>query len=119
MKANLIGREPVIVQALATIVVWAATRYGLQISDEQALQIAGVSFVILAPFVRQLVTPTAKQVTIGPTRTTTLNSMGQLEEVYAPRGGVIAKTEGDQIPFEPERSQVAPPPADPAKPPVP
>jgi hypothetical protein len=57
---SIVGKEPVIIQALATIVVWAATRYGLNISDEQALQIAGGAFVVLTPFVRQLVTPTAK-----------------------------------------------------------
>jgi hypothetical protein len=57
---SIVGREPVVVQALATIIVWAATRYGLNISDEQALQIAGGAFVVLAPFVRQLVRPVAK-----------------------------------------------------------
>ncbi len=57
---NPLAKEPVIVQALATIVVWAATRYGLHVSDEQALQIAGGAFVVLAPFVRQLVRPVAK-----------------------------------------------------------
>jgi hypothetical protein len=57
---SIVGKEPVIIQALAAIVVWVATRYGLNISDEQALQIAGGAFLVLSPFVRQLVTPTAK-----------------------------------------------------------
>lgn len=63
---NPISREPVLIQALATIVVWAATRYGLNVSDEQALQIAGGAFVVLAPFVRQLVRPVAKDPTLLP-----------------------------------------------------
>jgi hypothetical protein len=60
MSTNPIAKEPVLIQALATIVVWAATRYGLHVSDEQALRIAGGAFVVLAPFVRQLVRPVAK-----------------------------------------------------------
>src|SRR6266540_785863 len=50
----------------ATPVVWAATRYGLHVSDEQALQVAGGAFIVLAPFVRQLVTPTVKQPQLEP-----------------------------------------------------
>ncbi len=65
-KGNPVASEPVLVQALATLVVWAATRYGLHISDEQALQIAGGAFIVLAPFVRQLVTPTVKQPQLEP-----------------------------------------------------
>lgn len=82
---NVIGKEPVIVQMLATLVVWAATRYGLHVSDEQALQIAGGAFVVLAPFVRQLVSPVAKQVTIGRTLTATQNSTGELKQVVVPQ----------------------------------
>ncbi len=65
-KLNPVASEPVLVQALATLVVWAATRYGLHVSDEQALQIAGGAFIVLAPFVRQLVTPTVKQPQLEP-----------------------------------------------------
>jgi hypothetical protein len=57
---SVVGKEPVLIQALAAIVVWLATRYGLHISDEQALQVAGGAFVVLAPFVRQLVVPSVK-----------------------------------------------------------
>ncbi len=60
-KLNPVASEPVLLQALATLIVWAATRYGLHISDEQALQIAGGAFIVLAPFVRQLVRPLATQ----------------------------------------------------------
>src|SRR6266542_644910 len=65
-KGNPVASEPVLVQALATLVVWAATRYGLHVSDEQALQVAGGAFIVLAPFVRQLVTPTVKQPQLEP-----------------------------------------------------
>jgi len=57
---NPVAKEPVLVQVLAAGLVWAAARYGLHLSAEVALQIAGGAGVVLAPFVRQLVRPTAK-----------------------------------------------------------
>ncbi len=65
-KGNPVASEPVLVQALATLVVWAATRYGLHVSDEQALQVAGGAFIVLAPFVRQLVRPLVKEPQLEP-----------------------------------------------------
>ncbi len=65
-KGNPVASEPVLVQALATFVVWAATRYGLHVSDEQALQVAGGAFIVLAPFVRQLVRPLVKESQLEP-----------------------------------------------------
>ncbi len=65
-KGNPVASEPVLVQAIATLVVWAATRYGLHVSDEQALQIAGGAFIVLAPFVRQLVRPLVKEPQLEP-----------------------------------------------------
>ena len=108
-KLNVIAREPVAVAAVASIIVWVAAKYGVRVDAQQASEAAGVVLLVAGAFARQLVTPTAKQVTVGPTRTATLNSTGQLEEVYAPQGGVIAKAEGDQIPFEPARDQTVPP----------
>ena len=80
---NPIAREPVIVQVLAAAVVWAATRYGLQVSDEQALQIAGGAFIVLAPFVRQLVRPTVKDE--GPLTPEEVEKARALLETYQPQ----------------------------------
>lgn len=57
---NPVSREPVLTQALAAVLVWLAARYGLNLSEQEAFQLAGAAVVVLAPFVRQLVTPTAK-----------------------------------------------------------
>jgi len=63
---NPIAKEPVAVQVLAGAVVWLATRYGLSLPNEVALQIAGGAVVVLAPFVRQLVSPTVKTQAADP-----------------------------------------------------
>jgi uncharacterized protein (DUF697 family) len=60
MSPNPIANNPVLTQAAAGLVLWLAARYGLRIDDEQALKIAGAAFLVLAPFVRQLVRPVAK-----------------------------------------------------------
>ena len=68
---NPIAKEPVAVQVLAGAVVWLAARYGLSLPNEVALQIAGGAVVVLAPFVRQLVSPTVKAQATDPAATKT------------------------------------------------
>jgi len=53
-------KEPVLVSALAPIVVWLAARYGFQLTDSTATAIAGGVLVVAAPVARQMVTPLAK-----------------------------------------------------------
>ena len=59
---SVVGKEPVIIQLLAGAIAYLAAKYvpGLNLSDEQAFGAAATIWVLLAPFVRQLVTPTAK-----------------------------------------------------------
>lgn len=66
MTRNPIAREPVLTQLVFGVLTWAITRYGLDVSEAQALEIAGVAVVVLAPFVRQLVTPSANLSRHGP-----------------------------------------------------
>jgi hypothetical protein len=93
---NPIAKEPVLIQALAAIVVWAATRYGLHIDDEQALKIAGGAFVVLAPFVRQLVTPAAKlEYQVVPGELVELHADPTTTEGYRPADQFHAPLKGN------------------------
>jgi len=58
MPANPIEREPVLVAALAAILTFLAGRYGLELTGEQAAGAAAMTLSLLAPFARQLVSPT-------------------------------------------------------------
>jgi hypothetical protein len=59
MAANPVAREPVLSSVVAAVLMFLAARYGLDLSPEQAASAAGVLIGVLAPFVRQLVTPAA------------------------------------------------------------
>jgi len=97
-KLNVIAREPVLVAALASIIVWIAAKYGVKVDAQQASEAAGVVLLVAGAFARQLVTPTVKVPTV---QGNTSNSGAQV--VYYPTAeGEIAK---DQ-----------PPPPDPVKP---
>jgi hypothetical protein len=62
MTANPIEREPVMTTAVAAILTFLATRYGLEVTPEQAAGAAGLVLSFLAPFARQLVRPTVTSV---------------------------------------------------------
>jgi hypothetical protein len=57
VAANPIAREPVISSVVAGALMFLAARYGLELSPEQAASAVGLLWGVLAPFVRQLVTP--------------------------------------------------------------
>lgn len=57
---NPIAKEPVLTGALASIIVWLAGRYGLNVDPTMASAAAGAVLVIVSGFTRQLVTPTSK-----------------------------------------------------------
>ena len=57
---NPISNEPVLVAALASILTWVATRYGLKVDPQQASEAAGFVLLVGGAFARQLVWPTAK-----------------------------------------------------------
>jgi len=115
-KGNPVASEPVLVQALATLVVWAATRYGLHVSDEQALQIAGGAFIVLAPFVRQLVRPLVKEPQLEP-----LLAVEPQPTIQVHVAGADPARVGDEVAKAVRRHpaaarvDTAPPPPDPGK----
>ncbi len=116
-KGNPVASEPVLVQALATLVVWAATRYGLHISDEQALQIAGGAFIVLAPFVRQLVRPLVKEPQLEPLLAVEPQPTIQVHVAGADPARVADEV-AKAVRRHPAAARVdtAPPPPDPGKP---
>lgn len=52
-------REPVLIAAVASVIVWAAVKFGLPIDDQIADAIAGVFVTAAVAWVRAKVTPVA------------------------------------------------------------
>jgi hypothetical protein len=57
---NPVSYEPVVLQLVATIIVYLGAKFSMEMTDAQAAMAAGAVLTILTPFVRQLVTPQAK-----------------------------------------------------------
>ncbi len=64
---NPISNEPVAVAAVASILTWIATRYGLKVDPQQASEAAGIVLLVAGAFARQLVRPVAKDPNPPPT----------------------------------------------------
>ncbi len=57
---NPVAHEPVLTALLAAAIAWAAARYGMKVTPDQATVLAGIVAGVAAPYARQLVRPTAK-----------------------------------------------------------
>jgi len=63
---NPVSNEPVLLAAVASVVVWVAARRGLDLTADQASVVAGIVLTLGGVFARQLVRPIAKDAPAAP-----------------------------------------------------